>query len=68
MSEDHRTLGTTEEVAAYLKDVPPKTLAEWRSRGIGPRYLKVGRHVRYRWSDVEAWLASQQVDPRLIGV
>jgi predicted DNA-binding transcriptional regulator AlpA len=65
---DHPALATTEQVAAYLgDDFPAKTLAEWRSRGIGPRYLKVGRHVRYRWADVETWLASKQVDPRLIG-
>jgi predicted DNA-binding transcriptional regulator AlpA len=25
-----------------------------------PKYLKIGRSVRYRWSDVEAWLESRQ--------
>jgi Helix-turn-helix domain len=46
------------EVAAYLQK-PEKTLAEWRSRGIGPRYHTVGRDVRYRWEDVDDWLAAQ---------
>jgi Helix-turn-helix domain len=47
------------QVAGYLQK-PEKTLAEWRYRGIGPRYLTIGRDVRYRWSDVEEWLAGQQ--------
>ena len=47
------------QVADYLQK-PEKTLAEWRYRGIGPRYLTIGRDVRYRWSDVEEWLASQE--------
>jgi excisionase family DNA binding protein len=53
------SLGAPVQVAEYLQ-IPDKTLAEWRSRGIGPRYHKVGRYVRYRWSDVEAWLDSQR--------
>jgi hypothetical protein len=36
------SLATPNEVAAFLRK-PPKTLAEWRSRGLGPRYFKVGR-------------------------
>ena len=30
----------------------------------GPRYLKVGKLVRYRKSDIEAYLAAHQVDTR----
>lgn len=54
------SLATPEEVAAYLNDIPVKTLAKWRSDGTGPRYTKVGRHVRYDWADVRAWLTSQR--------
>jgi predicted DNA-binding transcriptional regulator AlpA len=25
-----------------------------------PKFSKIGRNVRYRWSDVEAWLESRQ--------
>jgi hypothetical protein len=53
--------GTPEEVAEYLRDIPVKTLAEWRSRGIGPAYMKIGRYVRYRWSDVLAWEETRRV-------
>lgn len=46
---------TISEVAAFLQ-VPVGTLYQWRHRGIGPAGLRVGRHVRYRMRDVEAWL------------
>jgi excisionase family DNA binding protein len=52
---DTRPLATREEVAKYLK-VPSPTLDQWAYRGIGPRYVRVGRHARYRWSDVDQWL------------
>jgi len=42
-----------------LLDVAEGTLANWRWRGIGPRWIKVGGLVRYRESDVEEWLDSQ---------
>ncbi|MBA2948506.1 helix-turn-helix transcriptional regulator [Streptomyces himalayensis] len=51
-------LATPEEVAAYL-GVPVKTLYQWRHRRIGPNALKVGRHLRYRWPEVDEWLAAQ---------
>jgi Helix-turn-helix domain len=60
-------LATPTEVAEYIRK-PPKTLAEWRYRGLGPRYCVVGRDVRYRWDDVDRWLADQEQegapDPR----
>jgi predicted DNA-binding transcriptional regulator AlpA len=52
-------LAASAEVAEVL-GIPEKTLREWRSRGIGPDYLKVGRYVRYRWSAVNAWLATRE--------
>jgi excisionase family DNA binding protein len=44
-----------ERTGEYLT-VPVGTLANWRYQGKGPRFVKIGRHVRYRRSDVEAWL------------
>ena len=35
--------------------LPVKTPAQWASKGTGPRYARIGRHVRYRLSDVIAW-------------
>jgi excisionase family DNA binding protein len=51
-------LATPDEVADVL-GVPEHTLAQWRSKGKGPDYIKVGRHVRYRWSAVNEWLDAQ---------
>lgn len=39
-----------------LTNISEKTLAQWRWRGVGPSYLKLGGHVRYRNTDVNAWL------------
>jgi predicted DNA-binding transcriptional regulator AlpA len=36
--------------------VPVATLARWRYFGTGPRWIKVGRHVRYRGRDLDAWI------------
>ncbi len=37
----------------------PRTLEQWRWRGVGPRYLKLGARVTYRLSDVEAFEAER---------
>lgn len=47
-----------EELARQV-NVPVKTTAVWRSNGVGPAFIKVGRHVRYRQSDIDAWIASR---------
>jgi excisionase family DNA binding protein len=46
------------ELADYLA-VPQATLYQWRHRGEGPPGFRVGRHLRYRWSDVEDWIESR---------
>lgn len=47
-----------DEVARRL-DVPKTTLYGWRYKGKGPRSHRVGRHLRYRWTDVLEWLDEQ---------
>lgn len=47
--------------AAEFIGASPKTLPRWRWAGTGPAYLKVGRSIRYRRSDLEAWLAGRFV-------
>jgi predicted DNA-binding transcriptional regulator AlpA len=54
-----QSLATAAEVAAALGDVSEKTLANWRSLGTGPAYVKVGRLVRYQWSAVDTWLSER---------
>lgn len=53
-----RPLATAEELAGHLS-VPLGTVYAWRYRSQGPKAIKVGRHLRYRWAEVEAWLDSQ---------
>ncbi|MCV7686176.1 helix-turn-helix domain-containing protein [Micrococcus luteus] len=51
-------LMTPEGLSAYI-GTPTTTLAHWRYVGKGPRFVKIGRSVRYRASDVAAWLEAQ---------
>lgn len=58
---------TTPEVAEWLR-IPVATLRTWRTRGapgIPLPAIKVGAHVRYRRSDVEAWLEANTEDRTL---
>ncbi len=42
-------------VARWKAQVTSSTLATWRSRGNGPRFVKVGGRVLYRLADVIAY-------------
>jgi excisionase family DNA binding protein len=42
-----------------------RTLYNWRSQRKGPPGFRVGRHVRYRRSDVKVWLDAQAQEGRL---
>lgn len=46
------------QLADYLTN-KPNTIEGWRIKGVGPRYIKIGRLVRYRLADVEEWLEAQ---------
>lgn len=41
------------DYVAELLGIPVATLANWRAAGKSPPYLQVGRHVRYRASEVQ---------------
>ncbi len=45
-------------LAARL-DVSRSTLQSWRYSGKGPRFIKLGRLIRYRNVDVDAFLRAQ---------
>ena len=47
--------------AAPILDVSVHTLRKMRSQGVGPAYCKVGKCVRYRLSDLEAYIQKQTV-------
>lgn len=47
---------TKEEVAKYL-NMSVHTLAKWRSEGLGPNYYILAGQTRYRWSDIQKYVA-----------
>ncbi|MCU9837567.1 helix-turn-helix domain-containing protein [Ruegeria sp. WL0004] len=51
----------TSNETAELLGIRPETLCRWRKRGDGPRFTKAqsGQWLRYRRSDVLAWLAGR---------
>ena len=54
----------TEDETANLLAVAPQTLSVWRStKRYGLRYSKIGRNVRYKLSDVMAFIESRTISP-----
>ena len=51
------------EVAARL-GVSRFTVRSWRLKGVGPRFLKMGRAVRYRPEDVDEYERHALVEPQ----
>ena len=51
-------LWTVRDAAVWL-GVPVGTLYQWRSRQLGPRAYRVGRHLRYDPADLRRWLDEQ---------
>jgi hypothetical protein len=49
--------------AAPLIGTTPGMLSQFRHRGTGPRYILLGTAIRYRRSDLEAFLNERTVDP-----
>ncbi|MCL7999432.1 helix-turn-helix domain-containing protein [Brucella sp. 21LCYQ03] len=50
------------EAATILRQAP-RTLTVWRCQGRGPIFLKLGRKVFYRRSDLRRWVAAQTIKP-----
>jgi predicted DNA-binding transcriptional regulator AlpA len=56
---DLETLIDENEIARIFGR-PVSTLQKDRVEKRGPPYIKIGRHVRYRPSDVKAWLDANE--------
>jgi len=54
-----QALVTTQQAAAYLGGLKPNTLEGWRVSGKGVPFVKIGRLVRYRLEDLDAYLEAQ---------
>ncbi|GAB0057340.1 hypothetical protein SIID45300_01667 [Candidatus Magnetaquicoccaceae bacterium FCR-1] len=59
---DFSQLMTTEEAAAYLQ-LHASTLVMWRVKKTGPKFIKIGKNVRYTQAHLNEWLQSRVVDP-----
>lgn len=51
---------STKVAAAYL-DLSVVQLEKWRMAGDGPAYSKLAKAVRYRRTDLDAYMASRRV-------
>ncbi|WP_298975076.1 MerR family transcriptional regulator [uncultured Roseobacter sp.] len=38
-------------------------LAQWRHKGMGPAFYKLGRKIIYRGADLNTWAEASRVDP-----
>jgi predicted DNA-binding transcriptional regulator AlpA len=54
------TLLTQREAAMALR-LSERTLEGMRVQGKGPRFVRCNRSIRYRQSDLDAWIASRVV-------
>jgi hypothetical protein len=53
----------TEAQASQVLNLSVRTLQAWRGRGRGPCFVRAGRAVRYRPSDLSIWIKEQTVSP-----
>jgi excisionase family DNA binding protein len=51
--------------AAEFLDVPEGTVANWAYTGKGPKFYRVGKHTRYKISDILEWLEENAREPRV---
>lgn len=59
MSEQPEVQYLTPEDLAAMLQIAVGTIANWRTRKVGPEYVRIGGVVRYRPEAVSAWLAKQ---------
>ena len=57
-----RPAALTERQVAEQLGLSVATLRAWRHRGKGPRFLRLGRSVRYLPSDVDEFVRASAVD------
>jgi excisionase family DNA binding protein len=61
--ESNDRLLNVKDLANYLH-VPIATIYAWRHRRQGPPGFRVGRHLRYRRSDIEHWIEDRITQTR----
>lgn len=58
----HTTRALTEREVSDVLGLSVATLRAWRHRGQGPRFLRLGRAVRYLPADLEEFVRVSTVD------
>lgn len=58
---NRRSLASLEDVAEYL-DLPPNTIRGqvYRRVGIGQYAFRVGKYLRWEWTDIDAFVQAQK--------
>ena len=51
----------TEEEASYYLSLSIHTFRQWRSKNIGPDYLRVGARIVYDVKALDAWMSKHRV-------
>jgi predicted DNA-binding transcriptional regulator AlpA len=51
---------TQKETASVLR-LSERTLERLRTSGLGPKFVRCSRSIRYRQSDLDEWIASRVV-------
>jgi len=64
VSVTQQELLTPSQVAEKLK-VDVQLLNQWRSARKGPRFVKLGRFIRYKSDELQEWIDAQGVDTNL---
>jgi hypothetical protein len=49
--------------ASQITGVAVGTLNNWRSQGRGPAFVRLGKAIRYRTSDLREYLDQHRVEP-----
>lgn len=53
----------TEDELASMLDNKLDTIRSWRSESFGPKWVKLGKSVYYRFEDITEWINDRVVHP-----
>lgn len=53
---------TAQDTANKL-GIKRQLLDQWRCQGKGPKFIRMGRMIRYRPDDVDQWIADNEASP-----
>ena len=59
---EERNVLSARQSGSYL-GCSESVLRLWRSQGKGPRYFRAGKLVRYRKTDLDAWIEARLSEP-----